>query len=510
MEEKEFVSKAKKPTEVASDGSDNGEEEENRICLQEIDATMRSKANGHCFSIYTDRLSGCSNANGHCFDMQSGLEPEEAVAAAIAEPHSRNPTLATQLLPSVVLPVLLATRSLPRNDFIGRGKDKEFVMQWLRKPSNEHPGTDLYRNVSPLSIVGHGGMGKTEEFDLKMSMKDALRTFDGMPDRNIVDKLLERLKVVTGEDSLSMEAQISLTVAGIASAVVAARTASIICSDPHQPPHGDKGDFSGCVTPTGLDSIDPFDLQPFVARKLYSRGNQDIFLRRKLEEQQKRLHAIVVNITKLEKISSNSSDVQMSSESEIKEERKGIIAKIKNTIAIGQQQGGSIERSGVLGRLVEEKNLNDNQIADFIINLLFAGNKITTKTMLFITYFLTQCPQALELLLIEHECIRRRIHNEILEWDDYRAILRAILFNQCVIDETLKLEGIAIWLLRKAKENVDDKNFTIPQGYLIVPFLLVIHLDEGIYSGALPFNPWRRLAEENKEKPAFKVFDPGI
>ncbi|PKU77867.1 Putative disease resistance protein RGA4 [Dendrobium catenatum] len=72
------------------------------------------------------------------------------------------------------------TGSLPRNDLIGRGKEKEFVMQWLRKPSNGHPGTDLYRNISLLSIVWHGGMGKTtllqhvyedemtEEFDLKM------------------------------------------------------------------------------------------------------------------------------------------------------------------------------------------------------------------------------------------------------------------------------------------------------------------------------------------------------
>ncbi|KAH0467514.1 hypothetical protein IEQ34_004752 [Dendrobium chrysotoxum] len=31
-------------------------------------------------------------------------------------------------------------------------------MQWLRKPSNEHPGTDLYINISLLSVVGHGGI----------------------------------------------------------------------------------------------------------------------------------------------------------------------------------------------------------------------------------------------------------------------------------------------------------------------------------------------------------------
>ncbi|XP_020600059.1 LOW QUALITY PROTEIN: putative disease resistance protein RGA4 [Phalaenopsis equestris] len=56
-------------------------------------------------------------------------------------------------------------------------------MQWLRKPTNEDPthiaSPTLYKNISLLSIVGHGGMGKTtllqhiyedlkEEFELKM------------------------------------------------------------------------------------------------------------------------------------------------------------------------------------------------------------------------------------------------------------------------------------------------------------------------------------------------------
>ncbi|KAH0463487.1 hypothetical protein IEQ34_008069 [Dendrobium chrysotoxum] len=71
------------------------------------------------------------------------------------------------------------TGSLPKNDLIGRGKDNEFAMQWLRKPSND-PGTTWYRNISLLSIVDHGIMGKTtllqhvyedemtKEFDLKM------------------------------------------------------------------------------------------------------------------------------------------------------------------------------------------------------------------------------------------------------------------------------------------------------------------------------------------------------
>ncbi|KAI0503719.1 hypothetical protein KFK09_014658 [Dendrobium nobile] len=52
------------------------------------------------------------------------------------------------------------TGSLPKNDLIGRRKEKEHVMEWLRNPSNDYQ-TTLYGNISLLCIVGHGGMGKT-------------------------------------------------------------------------------------------------------------------------------------------------------------------------------------------------------------------------------------------------------------------------------------------------------------------------------------------------------------
>lgn len=54
----------------------------------------------------------------------------------------------------------------------------------------------------------------------------------------------------------------------------------------------DRGDFSGCNTPTSLDSRDPFDLQQLGARILYAGSNQDVMLRRKLEEQQELQQAI--------------------------------------------------------------------------------------------------------------------------------------------------------------------------------------------------------------------------
>ncbi|KAH0462894.1 hypothetical protein IEQ34_007476 [Dendrobium chrysotoxum] len=112
------------------------------------------------------------------------------------------------------------TGSLPTtNDLIGRDEAKEFVTQWLKKLSNEHRD----RNISLLSIVGHGGMGKTtllqhvyedevtKEFDLKMwvcvsnnfdvkkVIADMLESLDKKkPDVDSLDALQDRLKIAVG------------------------------------------------------------------------------------------------------------------------------------------------------------------------------------------------------------------------------------------------------------------------------------------------------------------------
>lgn len=49
-----------------------------------------------------------------------------------------------------------------------------------------------------------------------------------------------------------------------------------------QQPHLDRGDFSGCLSPSGLESREPYDL-PFGARMFYN--TQEMLLRRKLEQE---------------------------------------------------------------------------------------------------------------------------------------------------------------------------------------------------------------------------------
>ncbi|KAI5559757.1 hypothetical protein BDE02_17G134700 [Populus trichocarpa] len=148
--------------------------------------------------------------------------------------------------------------------------------------------------------------------------------------------------------------------------------------------------------------------------------------------------------------------------------REKIIRKINKTIEKHGQEESSEGGNGVLGRLLEEESLPDNAVADFIINLLFAGNETTAKTMLFAVYFLTRCPKAMQQLL--------------------------------VIDETLRLGGIAIWLMREAKQDVVYQDYVIPKGCFVVPFLSAVHLDENLYKGASTFNPWRWMEPENQEK----------
>ncbi|XP_023000436.1 abietadienol/abietadienal oxidase [Cucurbita maxima] len=176
--------------------------------------------------------------------------------------------------------------------------------------------------------------------------------------------------------------------------------------------------------------------------------------------------------------------------------REQIIGKIKKKIAwhkARMAEGRSGE--GMLGGVLEDQKLSDEAVADFIINLLFAGNETTSKTMLFAVYFLTHSPTAMKQLVDEQEGLTNKNGDHTITWQDYKSMP----FTQCVIDETLRLGGIAIWLMREAKEEIKYSDYVIPKGCFVVPFLSAVHLDETIYGEASTFNPWRWMELKNEE-----------
>ncbi|KAL8464881.1 hypothetical protein ACS0TY_034384 [Phlomoides rotata] len=176
--------------------------------------------------------------------------------------------------------------------------------------------------------------------------------------------------------------------------------------------------------------------------------------------------------------------------------RESIISKINRTMEIHRQKSSPEIGNGVLTRLLEEESIPDEAVADFIINLLFAGNETTAKTMLFAVYFLTQCPKAMTQLLDEQQSVSVKGETDTLSWQDYKSMT----FTQCVIDESLRLGGIAIWLMREAKQDVEYQDYVIPKGSFVVPFLSAVHLNEDVYEDCLSFNPWRWMKPENQEK----------
>ncbi|XP_076942302.1 abietadienol/abietadienal oxidase-like isoform X4 [Bidens hawaiensis] len=179
--------------------------------------------------------------------------------------------------------------------------------------------------------------------------------------------------------------------------------------------------------------------------------------------------------------------------------RNNIIRKINKIIRHTRRHGVGYD-GGLVGRLVVEGSLPDEAIADFIINLLFAGNETTAKTMLFAIYFLTHSPLAYNQLLEEHQQIRNKRHDlsgegDMLTWEDYKSMS----LTQHVIDETLRLGGIAIWLMREAKEDVEYQ---------------VVHQDENFYEGATTFNPFRWMDPKNlkanwRNNPFYSPFGGG-
>ncbi|XP_076942300.1 abietadienol/abietadienal oxidase-like isoform X2 [Bidens hawaiensis] len=194
--------------------------------------------------------------------------------------------------------------------------------------------------------------------------------------------------------------------------------------------------------------------------------------------------------------------------------RNNIIRKINKIIRHTRRHGVGYD-GGLVGRLVVEGSLPDEAIADFIINLLFAGNETTAKTMLFAIYFLTHSPLAYNQLLEEHQQIRNKRHDlsgegDMLTWEDYKSMS----LTQHVIDETLRLGGIAIWLMREAKEDVEYQDYVIPKGSFVVPFLSVVHQDENFYEGATTFNPFRWMDPKNlkanwRNNPFYSPFGGG-
>ncbi|KDP41328.1 hypothetical protein JCGZ_15735 [Jatropha curcas] len=159
---------------------------------------------------------------------------------------------------------------------------------------------------------------------------------------------------------------------------------------------------------------------------------------------------------------------------------------------IQERRASSITHNDILGHLLNSKDpkyqLNDQEILDQIITILYSGfETVSTTTMMAIKY-LYEHPGVLQELRAEHLMIRRRKKaGEMLDWDDYKSMN----FTRAVIFETSRLATVVNGVLRKTTKDIEFNGFYIPKGWRIYVYTREINYDPSLYPEPLTFNPWR-------------------
>ncbi|KAJ3695894.1 hypothetical protein LUZ60_001271 [Juncus effusus] len=135
------------------------------------------------------------------------------------------------------------------------------------------------------------------------------------------------------------------------------------------------------------------------------------------------------------------------------------------------------------------EHLNDDEIIDNVIGVLFAAQDTTASTLTWILKYLHDYPKVLEEVTKEHVSIYEEngFGAEPLTW----AQTRSMVVTQRVIMESLRMSSIISFTFREAVANVEYKGYLIPKGWKVMPLFRSIHHNPKIHPHPHEFNPSR-------------------
>ncbi|WVZ59994.1 hypothetical protein U9M48_010071 [Paspalum notatum var. saurae] len=133
--------------------------------------------------------------------------------------------------------------------------------------------------------------------------------------------------------------------------------------------------------------------------------------------------------------------------------------------------------------------INEGIALDLLCLMLFASHETTSIGLTATLKFLTDNPKALQELTEEHENVlkRRADPDSEITWEEYKTMK----FTSHVIHEALRLANIAPVVFRKAKQDVQINDYTIPQGSKMMICTSTAHMNPKVYENPSTFNPWR-------------------
>lgn len=149
-----------------------------------------------------------------------------------------------------------------------------------------------------------------------------------------------------------------------------------------------------------------------------------------------------------------------------------------------------------------EADYTDERIRDEMITLLFAAHETTALTLTYTIYLLGGHREVESKLVAELE--------EVLDGElPGPEHLDQLTYTEQVINEALRLYSPAHSLFRKATENVQLGEYTVPEGDVLYLPQWVVHRDERWWDAPKSFRPERFAGENDRPSLAFFPFGAG-
>ncbi|EEF36429.1 cytochrome P450, putative [Ricinus communis] len=150
--------------------------------------------------------------------------------------------------------------------------------------------------------------------------------------------------------------------------------------------------------------------------------------------------------------------------------------------------------------------LNDDEIIDQIITILYSGYETVSTTSMMAIKYLHDHPQILQELRKEHLAIReKKMPEDPINLND----LKSMCFTRAVIFETSRLATIVNGVLRKTTKEMEINGFVIPEGWRIYVYTREINYDPYLYPDPLSFNPWRWMDRSLESQNYLFIFGGG-
>ncbi|KAL6549770.1 hypothetical protein OROMI_020258 [Orobanche minor] len=140
----------------------------------------------------------------------------------------------------------------------------------------------------------------------------------------------------------------------------------------------------------------------------------------------------------------------------------------------------------------DDEGLDDEQIADNIIGVIFAARDTTATVLTWILKYLAENPSVLGAVTEEQEAIMKDKEEcgqeeKGLSWAD----IKKMTITTRVIQETLRVASILSFTFREAVEDVEFDGYLIPKGWKVLPLFRNIHHNPENFPEPEKFDPSR-------------------